>query len=76
MSAMSVSKSYAVLVGLEGYAKTRAKIKGIGSGVQGVFRHRRGGGKRGEGVGEREGEGEGERKVRGVKNDDEMEKLS
>ena len=37
MSAMSVSKSYAVLLGLEGYAKTRKKLKGVGGGVQHVF---------------------------------------
>lgn len=30
MSAMSVSKSYAVLLGLEGYAKTKNKLKGVG----------------------------------------------
>ncbi|MCJ1471249.1 hypothetical protein MMC07_009897 [Pseudocyphellaria aurata] len=30
MSAMTVSKSYAVLLGLEGYAKTRKKLKDVG----------------------------------------------
>lgn len=30
MSAMTVSKSYAVLIGLEGYAKTRKKLKDVG----------------------------------------------
>ncbi len=29
MSAMTVSKSYAVLIGLEGYAKTRKKLKSV-----------------------------------------------
>lgn len=31
MSAMTVSKSYAVLVGLEGYAKTKKKLQGVRS---------------------------------------------
>lgn len=31
MSAMTVSKSYAVLVGLEGYAKTKKKLEGVRS---------------------------------------------
>lgn len=30
MSSMTVSKSYAVLIGLEGYAKTRKKLKDVG----------------------------------------------
>lgn len=30
MSSMTVSKSYAVLLGLEGYAKTRKKLKDVG----------------------------------------------
>lgn len=30
MSAMTISKSYAVLLGLEGYAKTRKKLKDVG----------------------------------------------
>lgn len=30
MSAMSVSKSYAVLLGLEGYTRTKKKLKGVG----------------------------------------------
>lgn len=30
MSAMTISKSYAVLLGLEGYAKTRKKLKEVG----------------------------------------------
>lgn len=30
MSSMTVSKSYAVLLGLEGYARTRKKLKDVG----------------------------------------------
>lgn len=30
MSSMTVSKSYAVLLGLEGYARTRKKLKEVG----------------------------------------------
>lgn len=42
MSAMTVSKSYAVLVGLEGYAKTKKKFEGVRS----FFHHE--GGKKGK----------------------------
>lgn len=35
MSAMTVSKSYAVLVGLEGYTKTKKKFEGVRS----LFHH-------------------------------------
>lgn len=61
MSAMSVSKSYAVLLGLEGYTKTRRKIEGVGR----VFRKKDGGeGKEKDGSWkgkERKGNGEGEK---------------
>lgn len=37
MSAMSVSKSYMVLLGLEGYARTKKKLAGVRKGVRNVF---------------------------------------
>lgn len=43
MSAMTVSKSYAILVGLEGYAKTKKKFEGVRS-----FFHHEGGKKKGK----------------------------
>lgn len=46
MSAMTVSKSYMVLLGLEGYARTKKKLAGVGKGVRSVFG---GGGGGGEG---------------------------
>lgn len=41
MSAMTVSKSYMVLLGLEGYTRMKKKLAGVGRGVRNVF----GGGK-------------------------------
>lgn len=37
MSAMSVSKSYVVLLGLEGYARTKKRLDGLRKGVRNVF---------------------------------------
>lgn len=36
MSRVSISKSYAVLIGLEGYSKTRKKLKKVGGDVKGT----------------------------------------
>lgn len=44
MSAMTVSKSYMVLLGLEGYARTKKKLAGVGKGVRSVFGGGGGGG--------------------------------
>lgn len=37
MSAMTVSKSYMVLLGLEGYTRTKKKLAGVRKGVRNVF---------------------------------------
>lgn len=51
MSAMSVSKSYAVLLGLEGYTRTKKKLGGVGRGVRKMFLGERKGTKDGVGIG-------------------------
>lgn len=37
MSAMTVSKSYMVLLGLEGYTRTKKRLAGVRKGVRNVF---------------------------------------
>lgn len=37
MSAMTISKSYIVLLGLEGYTRTKKKLAGVRKGMKNVF---------------------------------------
>lgn len=53
MSAMSVSKSYLVLRGLESYVRTKNKLVGLGKGVRNAFGG--GGGGKGDEGGKVEG---------------------